>query len=328
MKKDELKPIYFFYGNDAYLIDEATREIKAAAFEGSSMESLNSHIFYANAMETDELINEALTLPAMSPKRVVVVKGAESLKADQQKTLMDYINDPSPFTCLIFISNAAKAGTSAFFKLLDKRGFLVRKSQKRDNDISRWIVGEVRKEGKEITPEAIAHLMQIAGKGLGDVKGELEKTILFVGDAKVIEKADVESAGIDVREERVFDLTDAIGAKDAARALKVYSKLTSEAPLMLLGSIARQMRIILKMKELARSGTPRARLASLAGIYPTYTEKYLESSSRFSSRELVGVFKKLSHVDLELKGGFAGGGLPSGLVITRLIMELCEGGVH
>ena len=328
MKMNDLKPIYFFYGNDAYLIDEATREIKAAAFEGSSMESLNSHIFYASAMETDELINEPMTLPAMSPMRVIVVKGAESLKADQQKSLMDYINDPSPSTCLIFISNAAKAGTSAFFKLLDKKGFLVRKSQKRDGDISRWIAGEVRKVGKEITPEATSHLMQIAGKGLGDVKGELEKIILFVGEAKVIEKADVESAGIDVKEERVFDLTDAIGAKDTARALKIYAKLTSEAPLMLLGSIARQMRIITKLKELAGSGTPRAKLASLAGIYPTYTEKYLESSSRFSSKELAGTFKKLSRVDLELKGGVAGGGLPHRLVITRLIMELCKGGAH
>ncbi len=328
MNKDELKPVYFFYGNDAYLMEEATKAIKAAAFEGSSMESLNSHIFYASAMETDELINEAMTLPAMSPKRVIVVKGAESLKADQQKELMDYINDPSPSTCLIFISNAAKAGTSAFFKLLDKKGFLVRKGQKRDGDISRWIAGEVRKEGKEINPEAIAHLIQIAGKGLGDIKGELEKIILFVGEAKVIEKADVESAGIDVREERVFDLTDAIGAKDAANALRVYAKLASEAPLMLLASIARQMRIIMKIKELARSGTPRAKLASLVGIYPTYIEKYLESSSRFSAEELVGAFKKLSHADLELKGGIAGGGLPHGLVITRLIMELCKGGVH
>lgn len=326
MNQDELKPVYFFYGNDAYLIDEAARDIKAAAFEGSSMESLNSHIFYTNAMETDELVNEAMTIPAMSPKRVIVVKGAESLKADQQKALMDYIKDPSPSTCLIFISNAAKAGNSAFFKLLDKSGFLVRKWQKRDGDISRWIVGEVRREGKEITPEASAKLVQIAGKGLGDIKGELEKIILFVGEAKVIEKSDVESAGIDVKEERVFDLTDAIGAKDAARALKVYAKLTSEAPLMLLGSIARQMRIIMKIKELARSGTPRAKLASLAGVYPTYIEKYLESSSRFSAEELAGVFKKLSRVDLELKGGVAGGGLPNGLVITRLIMELCRGG--
>ncbi len=327
MDLNQLKPVYFFYGNDPYLIEEALNEIKAAAFEGSSMESLNSHIYYTSAMDTGELVSEAMTLPAMSPKRVIVVKGAESLKADQQKELMDYIKDPSPSTCLVFVSNAAKAGSSAFFKLLDKSGFLVRKSQKRENDISRWIANEVKKDGKEITVEAIAHLIQIAGRGLGDIKGELEKIILFVGEAKVIEKADVESAGIDVKEERVFDLTDAIGAKDAATALKVYAKLASEAPLMLLGSIARQMRIIMKLKELARIGTPRARLASLAGVYPTYIEKYLESSSRFSSKELAGAFKKLSRVDLELKGGVAGGGLPHGLVITRLIMELCKGGV-
>lgn len=323
----ELKPVYFFHGEDSFLIEEALRAIKVKAFAGSSMESLNSHIFYANAMDTDDLLGEAMTMPAMCPKRVIVVKGAESLKADQQKALMDYLNDPSPSTCLIFVSNASKAGTSAFFKLLAKKGYIERVWQKYDDDMKRWIHSQVRGAGKEITAEAVVKLMQIAGKGLGEVKGELEKIILFVGEAKRINIADVESAGMDVKEENVFSLTDAIGAKDASSAFKIYTKLTTEPPLMLLGSIARQMRILMRIKELKESGTPSARIASMLGLFPKYAAKYIESSSRFSFEELVGIFKKLSRVDLQLKGGIGGGKLPHGIVITRLIMELCgEGG--
>ncbi|MBE9531369.1 MAG: DNA polymerase III subunit delta, partial [Proteobacteria bacterium] len=183
---------------------------------------------------------------------------------------------------------------------------------------------EVRLEGKKINGEATAKLMQIAGSGLGDVKSELEKIILFVGDAGQVELSDVESAGIDVREESVFALTDAIGAKDSAAAFKIYAKLTTEAPLMLLGSIARQMRILMNLKELSRVGTPRAKLAPMAGVHPSFVGKYLTSSARFSMGELSGVFKKLARVDLQLKGGIGGGKLPAGIVITNLIMELCE----
>jgi DNA polymerase-3 subunit delta len=274
-------------------------------------------------MDVELLLNDAMTMPAMSPMRVIVVKGAESLKADQQKALMDYINDPSPSTSLIFISNASKAGTSAFFKLLAKKGYIERVWHKRDTDLNRWINAEVRREGKEITGEAVLKLMQIAGKGLGEVKSELEKIILFVGEARQINIADVENAGVDVREESVFGLTDAIGAKDAGSAFKIYAKLTAEAPLMLLGSIARQMRIIMRIKELIESGTPVAKIAGMVGLYPAHAAKYIESSSRFNLDELAAVFKKLSRVDLELKGGVGGKKLPDGIVITKLIMELC-----
>lgn len=323
MGKDELKPIYFYHGEDLFLIEEAVKEIKTKAFAGSSMESLNTYIFYANSMDTDDLINEALTLPAMCPHRVIVVKGAESLKIEQQKALIDYVSDPSPSTCLIFISNASKVGSSAFFKLLDKRGFIVRMWQKRDNDMKRLINAKVRSVGKEITGEAVLKLMETAGKGLGDVMGELEKIMLFVGDAKQINIADVASAGLDVKEENVFGLTDAIGAKDARSAFKIYAKLTTEAPLMLLGSIARQMRIIMKIKELKAKGTPSAKIASMVGLYPSHASKYIESSSRFSFEEMTGIFKKLSKVDLQLKGSGEGGKLPHGIVISNLIMELC-----
>ena len=326
MANNDLKPVYFFYGADAYLIEEEVKSIKAEAMGKSGMDSLNTHIFHANTMDTAEVISEAMTLPAMSPKRLVIVKGADALKGPQQKELIPYIEDPSITTCLVFISAAAKvSGTSAFFKLLDKSGYLVRKSTMRDSEIERWIRREVKGAGKEITPAAVKKLVAIAGKGLGEIKGELEKTILFVGEAPAIEEDDVESAGIDVREESVFALADAIGAKDAGGAIRVYSKLTNEVPLMLLGSIVRQFRIIMKVKALGRSGTPRAKLAAAVGVYSTYIDKYIQSSSRFTEDELSKAFARLSIADLELKGGGAsmGTGLPPKLVMTRLIMELC-----
>ncbi len=326
MAKGKIKPVYFFYGADAYLIEEEVRAIKAETVSNTGTESMNSHIFYANIMDTADLISEAMTLPAMSPWRLIIVKGAESLKAPQQKELTAYLNDPSPSTCLVFISNAAKVNTSsAFFKLLDTKGYLIRKYAMREADLGLWIKRTVKSAGKEITHGAVKLLIVIAGTGLGEIKGELEKVILFVGEAKRIEEADVMSAGIDVKEESVFALADAIGAKDARGAIKVYEKLTHEAPLMLLGSIARQFRIIMKIKVLAQNGTPRAKLGAEAGVN-YYVDKYIQSSSRFTRKELSKAFKKLSRADLELKGGGAsfGSGLPPKLVMTRLIMELCE----
>jgi DNA polymerase-3 subunit delta len=326
LTKGKIKLVYYFYGADTFLIEEEVKGLKAETIAGTAMESLNSHTFHAAQIDTAELISEAMTLPAMSPWRFIVVKGAEALKTPQHKELTPYLLDPSPTTCLVFISNEAKVNTSsAFFKLLEKSGYLQRRYAMRANDAESWIRKAVKGAGKDISREAVKRLVEITGNGLGEIRGELDKTILFVGEAEKIEEADVMSAATDVKEENVFELADAIGAKDAGSAIKIYTKLTSEAPLALLGAITRQFRIITKIKALSKSGISRDKLGPAVGVY-YYIDKYIQSSSRFTAGELAVAFQKLPKADLEIKGGGGsyGSGLPPKLVITRLIMELCK----
>ncbi|MEE9615249.1 MAG: DNA polymerase III subunit delta [Thermodesulfobacteriota bacterium] len=321
-KRKSPTPLLYLYGEEDYLIEEAISEIKAGAFppEGG-FDALNYHLYWGKTLAPEEVITAAMTLPAFSPLRVVVVRDANALKADREKLFLEYAGDPSPTTCLVLIANTKKVDKrSKLFKYLAEKGWTRSCSRMRAGELPGWVKREAAGEGKRITPEAAKRLVEIAGPGLREIKSELDKVIIFAGSRDTVDLPDVEGCGIDVREETVFGLADAIGRKDATAALKILGKLSSEQPVNVLGAIARQFRILLKIKTLLRKGVPQAKLQSTMGIFPTYFRGYLESCGRFTESELLRAHARVSATDLTIKSS----PLPRGLVMSGLVIELCS----
>ncbi|MEK7773109.1 MAG: DNA polymerase III subunit delta [Deltaproteobacteria bacterium] len=314
-----LKPIYYIYGNDDYLAEEALNGIRAEALKGG-MESMNYQAFDSKGIDVSEALSAAYTLPAFSDRRVVMVRGAEALKASQEKEFMEYVLKPVPSTCLVFVSGAAKADRgSAFIKALNERGYLKACNRLNDAELAVWIKKEAKRQGKTVSDGAARKLLSIAGDRLRDIKGELDKLILYAGERGEINEADIDEAVLDLREETVFGLSDAIGSRDVKKALKIYGKVSGTEPLMILGAISRHIRILLKVKALLRKKATAPNMASSAGVSPYYLEKYIKSSRRFTEAELERAMFALHGADVDLKTGRA----PEAVVMPRLIIGLC-----
>ncbi len=321
MVTEEIKPLYYFYGAEDLLVEEAAASLKKKVLTGV-LDTLNSNTYYGASLDPASLMSEALTLPAMAPMRFILVKEAESLKAAELKALVAYIEDPSPTTCLVFTANTKKVDErSAFIKAMKAGGVLRRFNASSVRDIKTFIEREAARSGKKITSAASERLAAISGKSLRDIRGELTKIILFTGDKGEIGVEEVERAGVDVKEETVFGLCDAITARDLSTAMKILGKLSSEPAPMVLGAIARQFRALLSLKSLQRSGVPRAKFAPMAGVAPFLLDGYLKSTARFTEAELRTAFTKLREADLSVKSS----GIPGGLVVTRLVIDLCCG---
>jgi len=312
-----LKPVYYIYGTDDYLVAEAVERIKSEAL-GGGMESMNYQVFDGKGIDAAALISAASTLPAFSARRVVLVRAADAIKAAEAKELINYIEDPSPSTCLIFVGGAKADKTSAFVKRLRDLGCLTACNRLTERELAVWIKKEVAAQGRKITDGAVAKLILIAGNNLREVKGELEKIMLFALDKPEIESADVEDAGLDCREETIFGLSDAIGAKDLKTALKILDKISGEDPLKVLGAVSRQIRILLHIKALARKKIPGRNMPQLLGVPPFTLDKYLAGSRRFTEKELRGAVGKLAEADMDLKTGRK----PQSVVLSRLIIDL------
>ncbi|MCC6503076.1 MAG: DNA polymerase III subunit delta [Deltaproteobacteria bacterium] len=317
-----LKPVYYFFGTDDYLMEDAFEKIRKEALTGG-FASMNYHVYEGKTLDAGELVSTASTMPAFAEWRLVVVKGAESLKAAQEKILAEYVKDPSPTTCLVFISLDAKADrSSAFIKTLDEKGFLKACNRLGDNELLRWIKEDAAKQGKKVSASAAAKLLQTSGNRLRDIKGELDKIVLFVGDKEEIDDKDVEESGLDCREESIFNLSDAIGKKDVKAAFRVYERVSDEEPIKILGAISRQMRTLLKIKSFLRKGEPASKLPSLVGLFPKHADDYVRRSRLFAEVELIEAISKLAKADTDFKTGRA----PVAVVLPRLIMELCGKG--
>ena len=317
-----LKPVYYFFGTDDYLMEDAFEKIRKEALTGG-FASMNYHVYEGKTLDAGELVSTASTMPAFAEWRLIVVKGAESLKAAQAKTLVEYVKDPSPTTCLVFLSSEAKADrASSFIKTLEEKGFLKACNRLGDNELLRWIKEDAARQGKKISQSAAAKLLQTAGNRLRDIKGELDKIVLFVGDKEEIDDKDVEESGLDCREESIFGLSDAIGRKDVKAAFRVYERVSGEEPIKVLGAVSRQMRTLLKIKSFLRKGEPASKLPSLVGLFPKHADDFVRRSRLFTERELIDAITKLSKADTDFKTGRA----PVAVVLPRLIMELCGKG--
>ncbi|MBI5827306.1 MAG: DNA polymerase III subunit delta [Deltaproteobacteria bacterium] len=314
-----LKPIYYIYGSDDYLAEEALNSIKAEALKGG-MESMNYQSFDARGMDASEVVSAAYTLPAFSDRRVVLIRGADGLKAVQEKGLMEYVSNPSPSTCLVFVSGASKVDKgSAFIKALNERGYLKACNRLNSVELSSWIKKEAKRQGKAITEGAARKLVSIVGDRLRDIKGELDKLALYTGEQDGISEADIDSAVLDLREETVFGLSDALGARDVKKALRIYSKVSDTDTLKILGAISRHIRILLKLKALLRKKAVPQAMASSIGVSQYFLENYIKSSRRFTEAELERAVFALHRADADLKTGRA----PEAVVMPRLIIELC-----
>lgn len=317
-----LRPVYYFFGTDDYIMEEAFERIKKEALEGGFAD-MNYHVYEGRTLEAASLVVTASTMPAFAQWRLVVVKGADGIKAAQEKVLAEYVLDPCPTTCLVFLSNSAKAASgSALVKALDAKGFMKACNRMGDGELLRWIKDEAHRQGKTISQGAAAKLLSITGNRLRDVKGELDKIVLFAGEKAAIDERDVEESGLDCREETIFGLSDAIGKKDAKAAFRVYAKVSDEEPIKVLGAISRQMRTLLKIKSFLGKGNPPQKIPGLVGLYPKYADDYIRRSRLFTEPELVDAIGKLSRADIDFKTGRA----PQTTVLPRLIMELCGKG--
>ncbi|MBI5237993.1 MAG: DNA polymerase III subunit delta, partial [Deltaproteobacteria bacterium] len=224
-------------------------------------------------------------------------------------------------TCLVFTAYTYKlVAGSAFIKYLSEKGWVRAFNRLKDHELLAWVKREAGKEGKTVSDSAAERIIELGGKNLIDIKGELGKIILFAGEKVTIDDKDVAEAGLDCKEENIFELSDAIGARNLSKALKIYGKLSIEPPVKVLGAISYQIRALLKLKSLLKNHALPSNIAGMLGIPAWKLEDYKRRSRLFTEEELKDAMQKLSSTDVGLKTGR----VPQSLGLSKLIIDLCR----
>ncbi len=316
---ESLKPIYLLYG-DPSLVREFREKLRKEALN-PGYESFNYHGYSAAEMDAEEVLQTALTLPVFGGKRVVVVKDCQEMKDRERALFIEYAMAPSVDTCLVLLygEQRPQAGDKLFSALRD-RGYVKELKCPKGRRLEDWIVRYVRKEGKDITPQAVSLLMEMKGDALGELGAELDKLILYKGGDVTIERDDVEESALQTEGAGVFRLIDTIGRKDRAEAMRIFTLLKEEEPLKVLGALAWYVRLLARCRELMDEGLAPEKIASRLRIPGFRVSAYMQAAGRFSQRRLYGLLLLLSEADRLLKGSQQ---RPVN-IIFRLIMELCK----
>lgn len=321
--KGDFKPVYCLFGEESYLVEKATKQLIEAVVD-PAFKDFNLNVYYATEAKGDEICEAALSLPMFSERRVVWIKRAESLSAAASEILLSYLQQPSPYTCLVL--QAAKLDQrKKLFLELKKQAVLVEAKKLYENQVPEFIVAEVKERGRRISSDAVEMLAYLVGTNLQEMVAQVEKSILFIGERQEVTVADVRAIVSDTKVDSIFEFTDAIGARQVDKALRCLHTILRDngAPLYVLNMLVRHFRQIWVVRSLLdrRISSPDD-IAREAGMQPFVARKTIPQAKNFQPAQLQDLFQSFIATDLALKGG---SGMPE-LVLERLVLKICGQG--
>lgn len=318
--RGQISPVYCLYGEDDFRREHALEQLLDALLpEGAR--ALNLDQVRAGEGESGAILGSAGTLPFLSTRRVVLVRGPEALSRQEQEELLTYLESPSPTTCLVLAVTRLDLRTK-LAAALQKKGVVLRFERLEAASMKDLLHEVARARGKRISPEAINLLIALAGDDLRQTTYGVEKAALFVGNREEIGPQDIEALVGETRARSIFQLTDAVSTRDLEGALRCLTSLldNGEQALAILGMLARQIRLLFRAKALHERDTTPSEMTRTLGLPPRLVASLAQQASSFSWKQLTDAQRQLYLADLAIKTGRAA----AAAALHRLVWKLCE----
>lgn len=284
IKNGSFKTSYLLYGEEAYLRSQYRDRLKNALAD--PQDTMNVSCFEGKGIRPEEIIDLAETLPFFASRRVILIENSEFFKTKCDK-LADYLPTMPDTACLIFVETAVdKRGR--LYKAVKDKGRVVEFQTQDEATLTKWILGILKREGKQISRSALSLFLERTGTDMEHISRELEKLLAYTHGRDAITSQDVEEICTVLTTNRIFDMIRAIAEKNQKEALKLYYDLLTlkESPRGILTLLARQFQQLLLVKSLMVKGYDQASMTSKTGLAPFIVRRLMGQARNFTSEQL------------------------------------------
>jgi DNA polymerase-3 subunit delta len=300
-------------------MDEVVSEIRNKCLKKETI-PFNLDIFHAPEASPAEVIRSSRSLPVMSEKRVVIVKGASQWNAKALEGFLAYLKDPVPTTCLLLLCGKIDMRLS-FAKTVKTHGLAIEVKRLSEGGLRNWLHRTAARNGKRINADAVSFIVQHCNRELSAISNEFEKILSFCEDSEEIDLRNVQEVVSDTRTRNVFEFINMLGRKQTLKALDVLTRMIEEgaAPLMILTMVARQFRLIWGAKDILNRGGKKREIAGKLKLTPYQARPLLAQLDAFSVDELERAFRLFLQIDGALKSSR----LSRGFALEMMTIKLC-----
>lgn len=307
---------YIFHGENSHAAWETVDKIKSKIGD-PDMLSLNTTRLEGKGLRVNDLMDACNAMPFLAPKRIIIVENYFTSKPDTKDvdTLLNYLAQIPDSARLFFIESKPLKSNSRVIKLANKeevagvvRGFEPLVGPK----LEQWIQKRtVEKEGK-MNPAAARMLATNAGNDLNLLDNEIEKLVLYKFEKggeypAEISPQDVQLLSPHIAEVNIFDLVDALGNRNGARASTLLQQKLNEGaePFLIFSMFVRQFRMMIQVKELIEKNMRPPEISKETKIHSFVVGKVAQQAKSFSMRQLEQVYAHLLDIDVKVKIGQA-----------------------
>jgi len=296
-----IRPVYLVLGPEKYLCDQALLILKSRIVTPGATD-FDCSVYAAGGVRAAEILESANIYPMLSKRRLVVVEDVEKFKDAEAETLLEGLHSVSPRSTVILTATELDK-RKKFYKTFQKDFHLCEFPRLKGSAVERWADAFVRKNGYHISAAALKRVVDVAGADLRTLASEFEKLMLYAGAEKNIPDAVIEDLVRVSRQQSIFDLTNAVGRRDRAGALRSMGNLLGmgEHPLVIVIMLARHCRqMLIAIEGLNERKNPRD-IASAAQIPLFALDQFLAGARAVNPNTVRDMYIRLAVIDRQLK---------------------------
>lgn len=240
--------VYIFFGEETYLMQQAVEQLRALLVP-AGFEEFNYHRLTGKGLTVQELTEAVEAMPMMSQSTFVTVTDMDVFKLDeaQRTALVSLLEDFPEYCTLVFLyrqlpykkDGKLKKLTAAIAAHTTEIEFAPQGRQK----LQKWVRRRFAAFDKELDDNAIDHLLFTCGSLMDGLVPEINKIAAYA-KSKRVTVADIDAVADPVLDARIFDMTNAVTARDYDRAAAVLAELLrmQTEPIAILAVLGRELR--------------------------------------------------------------------------------------
>ena len=304
IERQAVKPLYLFYGDEEFLMHRALLRLEAALTDQGRGAAQQGRPGRPGGGTGRSFWPSARAATLWGPGQLLILRRVNTYPADRSRPLPAIwtTRRPGPGWCSWPKASRPRMWTKhAVWGRLAKGEAALGFNRLREGELYQWLTREARQLGKNLTLAAAQRLVEMVGDNLAELSQELEKLALFAGPENTLTPALVTQLTSHSRTYNIFALVEALGTPGFHQRLTSLGQLLDlgEHPVKILGMLARQVRILIRVKEGA--GANPVELARSLGLPQWKIKGLAQQAARFSDAALRRHLAMLHRVDFNLK---------------------------
>ncbi|MGQ9824689.1 MAG: DNA polymerase III subunit delta, partial [Desulfotomaculales bacterium] len=176
LEKGQFAPVYLFSGEEDYLRAQACRELAGRLLPGEAAQ-FNLDLVDGEETPLEEVVALTRTAPFFGARRVVIVRhapyfagrgkkaaapgdrdaagspeGAKEAVSAGEKSLLEYLRNPSKTVCLVFETGLPADRGKKIFQAVKAAGEVIEFTRPKKEELVGWLLRRAAREGKKMAP--------------------------------------------------------------------------------------------------------------------------------------------------------------------------------
>ena len=296
--------LVLLYGEEQYLIDGALKTAKKKFIsEGGDTVDFNLIDTRSDDDFTFAKLEEMASMPPwMSERRLIIIKQSGITGKDVDEKDLEVLKNIPLSSVVIFVEDTADAKRK-IFKAFVQYGTVVQMSVMEEDDIRVRVSKMFAKYNLAVDSNAADSLISRCGSDMLSISGEVAKIALYCQNAGFgrVDEVIIEDCCRPDLNSRIFDIMDACGARNSAKALGALNNLilTREPVITIRVQVINHLKRLIMAKEIGNA----KKMAISLKMNEFYASKLIGQANSFSMNRLISTYLAACQSDSDVKHG-------------------------